>query len=89
MQPTDLCACSATELLSMYRSHSASPVEVTRAVLDRIERLNPALNAYCHVAADPALDSARASHARWQRGEPMGLLDGVPVSSAGSAATWQ
>ena len=80
MQPTDLTACSATELLLMYRSHSASPVEVTQAVLARIERLNPALNAYCHVAADSALDSARASQARWQRGEPMGLLDGVPVS---------
>jgi aspartyl-tRNA(Asn)/glutamyl-tRNA(Gln) amidotransferase subunit A len=80
LQPTDLTACSATELLSMYRSHSASPVEVTQAVLARIERLNPALNAYCHVAADTALDSARASQARWQRGEPMGLLDGVPVS---------
>jgi aspartyl-tRNA(Asn)/glutamyl-tRNA(Gln) amidotransferase subunit A len=80
LQPTDLTACSATELLSMYRSHSASPLEVTQAVLARIERLNPVLNAYCHVAADSALDSARASQARWQRGEPMGLLDGVPVS---------
>ena len=68
---TDLCALGATELLEGYRKHELSPVEVTRAVLERIERLNPVLNAYCLVS-DRALDAAKASEARW--------LDGVPVS---------
>ena len=78
--PTDLADCSAHLLLRLYRSGQASPVEATRAVLARIERLNPVLNAYCHVAADEALAAARASEARWVRHAPCGALDGVPVS---------
>ena len=77
--PTDLADCSAITLLRLYRSRQASPVEATRAVLARIERLNPVLNAYCHLAADEALAAARASETRWRRGVPHGELDGVPV----------
>jgi aspartyl-tRNA(Asn)/glutamyl-tRNA(Gln) amidotransferase subunit A len=77
---TDLADCSATDLLGLYRSRVASPVEATRAVLARIERLNPVVNAFVHLAADTALASARASEARWTRGEPCGALDGVPMS---------
>ena len=80
MKPTDLADCTATDLLAMYRSKQASPVEATRAVLARIERLNPKLLAFCHLAGSEALESARASEARWQRGEPIGALDGVPTS---------
>jgi aspartyl-tRNA(Asn)/glutamyl-tRNA(Gln) amidotransferase subunit A len=76
----DLADCSATELLQLYRSREASPVEAARAVLARIERLDPVLNAFCFLAADEALGSARESEARWARGEPTGMLDGVPVS---------
>ena len=76
----ELADCSATRLLQLYRSKQASPVEATRAVLGRIERLNPVVNAYCHLAPEQALDSARASEGRWQRGAPCGELDGVPVS---------
>jgi aspartyl-tRNA(Asn)/glutamyl-tRNA(Gln) amidotransferase subunit A len=80
MKPTDLADCTATDLLAMYRSKQASPVEATNAVLARIERLNPQLLAFCHLAGAEALESARASEARWQRGEPIGPLDGVPAS---------
>jgi aspartyl-tRNA(Asn)/glutamyl-tRNA(Gln) amidotransferase subunit A len=76
----DLADCTATELLALYRSGQASPVDATRAVLARIERVNPVLNAFCLVAADEALAQARASESRWRRGEPRGALDGVPVS---------
>jgi len=77
---TDLADCSATELLRLYRSGAASPVDATRAVLARIERFNPAVNAFCHLAPEAALASARASEARWTRGAPCGLLDGVPMA---------
>lgn len=80
MTPTDLADCTATDLLAMYRSKQASPVEATHAVLARIERLNPELLAFCLLAGSEALESARASEARWQRGEPVGALDGVPAS---------
>jgi aspartyl-tRNA(Asn)/glutamyl-tRNA(Gln) amidotransferase subunit A len=77
---TDLTQCTATELLALYRRGDASPTEATQAVLERIERLNPVLNAYVLVAADEALAAAEASTRRWQAGEPSGPLDGVPVS---------
>jgi len=75
--PADL---PATELIEAYRRKSLSPVEATRAVLARIEALNPKLNAFNLVDADGALASARASEARWAKGSPQGALDGVPVS---------
>jgi aspartyl-tRNA(Asn)/glutamyl-tRNA(Gln) amidotransferase subunit A len=78
--PNELTDCTATDLLALYRSGQASPVEATQAVLARIERLNPKLLAYCHVAADDALASARASEARWAKQQPIGPLDGVPTS---------
>ncbi len=77
---SDLADCSATELLRLYRERRASPLEATRAVLARIERLNPRLNAFCHLAPEEALASARASEARWAAGRPCGPLDGVPTS---------
>lgn len=77
---SDLADCTASELLDLYRRGQASPVDAARAVLARIERLNPRLNAYCLVAADAALAAARAAETRWAAGTPCGPLDGVPVS---------
>ena len=76
---SDLLKLSAVDLLDLYRTKRLSPVEVTRAALQHIEVLNPVLNAFCFVAPD-ALATAAASEARWMAGEPMGPLDGVPVS---------
>src|SRR2546430_8653204 len=75
----DLCSLSATELLDGYRKHELSPIEVTRAVLARIEKLNPVLNAF-NLVSERALDDAKASEARWMAGQPKGLLDGVPLT---------
>ena len=84
MSTTDLTQRTAHELLQLYRTGQASPVEATQAVLARIERLNPKINAFCLVDADAALASARASESRWQAhrssGAPVGELDGVPTS---------
>ncbi len=70
----------AAKLLAAYRSKELSPVEATRAALDRIAALNGRLNAYCLVDEAGALAAARESEARWQRGAPVGLLDGVTAS---------
>ena len=40
---------SAVQLAEAYRSKTLSPVEATRAILERIDRLNPSINAFCHV----------------------------------------
>jgi aspartyl-tRNA(Asn)/glutamyl-tRNA(Gln) amidotransferase subunit A len=83
----DLCWTPATELAARIRSRALSPVEVTRAVLERIERLNPALNAFCTVTAEAALDQARAAEQAVVRGAPLGPLHGVPVSIKDLALT--
>ena len=77
---TDLADCSATELLQLYRARQASPREAFRAVQARIDRFNPVFNAFCHLALDEAEQAAVKSEARWMRGAPCGLLDGVPAS---------
>jgi aspartyl-tRNA(Asn)/glutamyl-tRNA(Gln) amidotransferase subunit A len=80
----DLTQTPAHELLALYRCGQASPVDVTQAVLKRIERVNPQINAFCLVDEQAALASARASEARWQshrqKGTPVGALEGVPAS---------
>ncbi len=81
---TDFTQLSADSLIGLYRSGEASPVEVTQAVLERIDRLNPQLNAFCVVDAPAALQNAKDSEARWQAhrqtGAPVGTLEGVPTS---------
>lgn len=75
----DFAWLSASELIDGYRLRRFSPVEVTRALLARIDRLDPLLNCLCLVDPEAALRDAFASEARWSRGAPVGLLDGVPV----------
>lgn len=71
---------SASELLEQYRAKKLSPVDVARDVLQRIERDNPAIGAFCVRYPEETLEMARASEARWARGEPVGSLDGLPVT---------
>ncbi|MET9497716.1 amidase [Streptomyces sp. NPDC006552] len=77
---TELTGLSAHDLLDGYRKGEFSPVDAARAVLARIEETEPHLNAFVRVDAAGALAAAEASARRWRRGEPSGLLDGVPVS---------
>src|SRR6201993_1166479 len=76
----DFAWMTAVSLIELYRSKSASPVEVTRALFDRLYRLQPKINAFCIVDSDGALMAAASSEQRWLRGDPVGLLDGVPVT---------
>ncbi|MBA3287054.1 MAG: amidase, partial [Acidimicrobiia bacterium] len=77
---SDLTQATATELLELYRTGTASPVEAVRAVLSRLEVVDPTINAFCLVDADAALVAAEASAVRWRTGTPCGPLDGVPTS---------
>jgi len=74
--PSDL---AAADLLDAYARRSLSPVEVIRAVIGRIERLEPKLHALYAFDPDAALAAARVSEQRWHRREPRGL-EGVPVT---------
>lgn len=75
---TDAADLSAVELAAAFGAGTLSPVEACQAALDRIERHDGAVNAFAYVIAEEALEAARASEARWQRGEPLGPIDGVP-----------
>lgn len=77
---TDIALLSATDLVGRYERGELSPVEVTQAVLERIDRYEPVVNAYCLVDADAALADAKRSQERWQAGEPAGRVDGIPVA---------
>src|SRR6266850_7226188 len=95
MTARDLCFTPATELAALIRRKKVSPDDVMRAVLDRIEKVNPPLNAYCTVAAEQAVAAAKkATAAIGRRGATLGPLHGVPVSikdltpTKGIRTTW-
>ena len=83
----ELHELSAHALLAGYRSRAFSPVEVTQAVIAHIERWEPRLQATYLYRPEQALEQARASTARWQRGAPCGPLDGVPGTLKVNIAT--
>ena len=80
MDAADLCFTPAVELAELIRRRALSPVEVTRAVLERIERFNPRLGAYVLVHAERAFGEARAAEQAVMAGRALGPLHGVPVS---------
>src|SRR5262249_29239430 len=80
MDTTDLCFTPAVGLAELIRRRALSPVEIARAVLERIERVNPQLGAYVAVHAERALDEARAAERAVTTGAPLGPLHGVPIS---------
>lgn len=78
---------SAPALVDLYRRRAVSPVEVARSVLGHVERWDHHARALWLLRPDKVLEQARASEARWLRGEPQGLIDGVPVTIKENIAT--
>ena len=80
MNGADLAWTPATTLHGLIRGKQLSPVELTRAVLDRIERLNPTINAFCALTIHRATEAARHAEEAVMRRESLGPLHGIPVS---------
>ncbi|MGA2124589.1 MAG: amidase [Xanthobacteraceae bacterium] len=78
---------SAQDLSTAYRAGRLSPVEVTRAALDRIAAWEDKLNAMYITDADGALAQAAASEQRWRQGAPLSPIDGVPITIKDNIAT--
>jgi amidase len=76
----ELCLKSAVELARLIREGEVSSREVTEAHVDRIERVDPEVNAICTFLPDPALEAADAADARLARGETIGPLHGLPTA---------
>jgi aspartyl-tRNA(Asn)/glutamyl-tRNA(Gln) amidotransferase subunit A len=77
---TDLCDRSIVELADLIRLRDVRAIEATDAALDRIESLDPALNAFATVTAERARARAQDLDAELDRGSPPRPLHGVPVS---------
>jgi Asp-tRNA(Asn)/Glu-tRNA(Gln) amidotransferase A subunit family amidase len=76
----DLAWRSALEIAGLIRDKQLSPVELTTALLARIEAIDPRLNAFCLVTADIARAAAREAEIAVMKREPLGALHGVPIS---------
>jgi Asp-tRNA(Asn)/Glu-tRNA(Gln) amidotransferase A subunit family amidase len=76
----DLCYTPAAELAGLIRTRELSPIEVVRNSLERIDEVNPALNCFCFVYPEEALELARGAERAVGAGEPVGPLHGVPIA---------
>lgn len=85
--PEALHELPAPALVALYRRREVSPVEVARSVLGHVERWEQHLQALFLLRPDQVLEQARASEARWLKGQPRGLIDGVPVTIKDNIAT--
>src|SRR5699024_547941 len=77
---TDLGNMHAGQLVELFRAREASPLEATRAALERSEAFNDAVNADVYVDREGAEAAARASARRWGQKTPLSAIDGVTVS---------
>jgi amidase len=79
MTGDQLCEMQATELVALMVANATSSVEVMTSHLDRIERVNPRMNAIVTLVADQALESARQADATRRSGGRLGPLHGLPI----------
>src|SRR5499425_1431117 len=83
----DILYLSAAELGKRIQSKSLSPVELTKAYLDRSEKLGPKLNAYARLTPDLAFEQATAAEKEIGRGHYRGPLHGLPYAAKDLLAT--
>ncbi|MGW6752191.1 amidase [Streptomyces sp. NPDC055006] len=76
----EITSLTAAELADAYRARTLSPVEVTEAVIARIDALEPDVHAFFTRTNEIALEEAAASEKRFAQGVPLGLMDGIPYS---------
>lgn len=91
---------SIVEIGEILRRREISPLEIAKACLAQVEKLNPALNAFITVTAEAALAQARTAEAEIQRGHWRGPLHGIPIGlkdiidtagvlTGGASALWK
>ena len=84
---TSLHDLSATDLIAGYRAKQFSPSEVLEEVIEHVAAWEPHIKALYLFDPDGARAAAKVSTDRWQKGEPAGTLDGVPVTIKDNIAT--
>lgn len=76
---SELCDLTIVKQAEMIRNRDVSPIEVMQSALQRIEALNPKINAFCTIEPEHALEAAREAERAVMRGEPLSTLHGVPA----------
>ena len=80
MNKEEICFMSACDMAEKIKSQELSAVEITETIIERIEKINPIINAYCIPTFDLARDSAKKADLAVKNGETIPLLNGIPTS---------
>ncbi len=80
MNKEDICYMSACDMVDAIKRQELTSLKITETIIDRIEKINPKLNAYCTPTFDWARETAKKADDAVKKGEKLGLLHGVPIS---------
>lgn len=80
MKKEDICFMSACEMAEKIKTQELTSQEITEAIIERIEKINPIINAYCTPTFDLAREMAKKADETVKKGEKLGLLHGIPIS---------
>ena len=80
MNKEDICFMSATEMLEKIRTQELTSAEITETIIERIEKVNPSINAYCTTTFDLARGMAKSADSAVKRGDKLGIIHGIPTS---------
>ena len=80
MNKEDICFMSACEMRDKIKTQELTSQEITEIIIERIEKINPKLNAYCTTTFEVAREMAHKADKAIKKGEKLGLLHGIPTS---------
>lgn len=80
MSKEDICFMSACDMLDAIKRQELTSEEITETLIERIEKINPIVNAYCTTTFDLAREMAKNADNAVKKGEPLGVLHGIPTS---------
>lgn len=80
MKKEEIVYMPAYKMLDAIKRQELTSEEVTEIIIERIEKINPIINAYCTTTFDLAREAAKEADMAVKKGEPLGLLHGIPTS---------
>ncbi len=80
MNKEDICFMSAYEMREKIKTQELSSIEITETIIERIEKINPIINAYCTPTFELARETAKKADEAVKRSEKLGILHGIPTS---------
>jgi len=80
MNKEDICYMSAYDIREKIKTQELTSLEITEIIIERIEKVNPKINAYCTPTFDLARKMAKSADDSVRNGEKLGLLNGIPTS---------